>query len=81
MVPGASQNTQSVVHCNGEEVNFVASGCSLGWEDPLEEGLATPSSIVAWRIPWTEEPGRLWSLGLQRVGHDQSDLAHTHGEF
>ena len=79
MVPGASQNTQSVVHWNGEEVKFVAS--SLGWEGPLEEGLATPSSIVAWRIPWTEEPGRLRSLGLQRSGHDQSDLAHTHGEF
>ena len=34
---------------------------SLGWEDPLEEGMATHSSILAWRIPWTEEPGRLWS--------------------
>ena len=36
---------------------------SLGWEDPLEEGTATPSSILAWRIPWTEEPGRLQSMG------------------
>ena len=36
---------------------------SLGWEDPLEEGLATHSSILAWRIPWTEEPGRLQSMG------------------
>ena len=43
---------------------------SLGQEDPLEEGMATHSSIIAWRIPWTEEPGRLWSTGLQRVGHD-----------
>ena len=44
---------------------------SLGWEDPLvEKGMATHSSILAWRIPWTEEPGRLWSIGLQRVGHD-----------
>ena len=42
----------------------------LGWEDPLEKGMATPSNILAWRIPWTEEPGRLWSMGLQRVGHD-----------
>ena len=42
---------------------------SLGWEDPLEEGMATYSSILAWRIPWTEEPGGLQSLGLQRVGH------------
>ena len=38
---------------------------SLGWEDPLEEGMATHSSILAWRIPWTEEPGRLQSMGLQ----------------
>ena len=43
---------------------------SLGWEDPLEEGLATHSSILAWRIPWTEEPGRLQSMWSQRVGHD-----------
>ena len=39
----------------------------LGWEDPLEEGLATHSSTLAWKIPWTEEPGRLQSMGLQRV--------------
>ena len=43
---------------------------SLGWEDPLEEGMATHSSILDWRIPWTEEPGELRSMGLQRVGHD-----------
>ena len=43
---------------------------SLGWEDPLEKGKATHSSILVWRIPWTEEPGRLQSMGLQRVGHD-----------
>ena len=43
---------------------------SLGWEDPLEEGKATHSSTLAWRIPWTEEPGRLQSIGLHRVGHD-----------
>ena len=42
---------------------------SLGWEDPLEEGMATHSSILAWRIPWTEEPGGLQSMGSQRVGH------------
>ena len=42
----------------------------LGWEDPLEEGMATHSSILAWRIPWTEEPGGLRSMGSQRVGHD-----------
>ena len=43
---------------------------SLGQEDPLEKGMATHSSILAWRIPWTEEPGRLQSLGSLRVGHD-----------
>ena len=43
---------------------------SLGWENPLEKEMATYSSILAWRIPWTEEPGRLQSTGLQRVGHD-----------
>ena len=43
---------------------------SLDWEDPLEEGMATHSSVLAWRIPWTEEPGGLQSMGLQRVGHD-----------
>ena len=43
---------------------------SLGWEDPLEKEMATHSSTLAWKIPWTEEPGRLQSMGLQRVGHD-----------
>ena len=43
---------------------------SLGREDPLEEGIATHSSILAWRIPWTEEPGGLQSIGSQRIGHD-----------
>ena len=42
---------------------------SLGREDPLEKGMATHSSILAWRIPWTEEPGGLQSMGLQRVGY------------
>ena len=43
---------------------------SLGWEDPLEEEMATYSRIVAWKIPWTGEPGRLQSMGSQRVRHD-----------
>ena len=43
---------------------------SLGQEDPLEKGMATHSSILAWRIPWTEELGRLQSMGCPRVGHD-----------
>ena len=42
---------------------------SLGQEDPLEKGMATHSSILAWRSPWTEEPGGLWSIGSQIVGH------------
>ena len=51
---------------------------SLIWEDPLEEGMATHSSILAWRIPWIEEFGGLQSIGSQRVGHDWSDLACMH---
>ena len=43
---------------------------SLDWEDPLEEGMETPSSTLAWRIPWTEEHGGLQSMVLQRIGHD-----------
>ena len=43
---------------------------SLGWKDPLEKGMTTHSSILVWRIPWTEEPGRLQSMGSLRVGHD-----------
>ena len=46
----------------------------LGWEDLLEKGMATHSSILAWRIPWTEKPGGLQSLGSQRVGHDSETL-------
>ena len=42
----------------------------LGWEDLVEEDMATHCRILAWRIPWTEEPGGLWSIGLQRLGHD-----------
>ena len=50
---------------------------SLGWEDPLEKGMATHSSILVWRIPWTKEPGRLQSMRSQRVRHDWGDLAST----
>ena len=54
---------------------------SLDWEDPLEKGLATLSSILACRIPWTEEPGGLQSLGSQRVGHDWVTNTFTfHGD-
>ena len=43
---------------------------SLGWEDPVEKEMATHSSVLAWKIPWTAEPGRLLSMGSQRVRHD-----------
>ena len=43
---------------------------SLGQEDPLEERMATPSSVLAWRVPWTEEPGGLQSMGSQKGGHE-----------
>ena len=51
--------------------------CSLGQEDPLEEGMVTHSNILVWRIPWTEEPGRLQCIGLQKVRHNQSNLECT----
>ena len=61
--PGGSDGKEYV--CNVE--TWVRS---LGWEDPLEKGMATHSSILAWRIPWTEEPGGLQSMGSQRIGQD-----------
>ena len=62
-VPGGSavENTPAVLE------TWVRS---LAWEDPLEEGMTTHSSILAWRIPWTEEPGGLQSMRSQRVRHD-----------
>ena len=51
---------------------------SLDWENTLEESVATHSSILAWIIPWTEEPGRLRSTGSQRVRHDWNDFTHMH---
>ena len=52
----------------GEKVALIAN--KSYWEDPLQEGMATCSSVLTWRIPWTEESGGLQSMGLQRVGHD-----------
>ena len=49
----------------------------LGWEDPLEKRMAIHSSVLAWGIPWTEEPGELQSMGLQRVGPDRVTNTHT----
>ena len=50
---------------------------SLGWEDTSEKGMVTNSSVLSWRIPWTEEPGGLLSMGLQRVPHDEATNKHT----
>ena len=54
---------------------------SLVWEDPLEKEMATHSSTLAWKIPRTEEPGRLQSMGSQRVGHEESDTSFTSLHF
>ena len=54
---------------------------SLGWEDSLEKGKVTYSCIFAWRIPWTEEPGELQSMGSQRVGHEWVTNTHTQGIY
>ena len=61
--PGGSDGKASVYNA-GDWVQ------SLGWEDPLEKEMAIHSSTIAWKIPWTEEPGRLQSMGSQRVGYD-----------
>ena len=61
--PGGSDGKASA--CNAGD-----PGSILGWEDPLEKGMATHSSILALRIPWTEEPGRLQSMESQRAGHN-----------
>ena len=63
----ASLVAQSVQSLPAMQETWVQS---LGQEDPLEEEMANYSSIIAWRIPWTEEPGRLQSMGSQRVKHD-----------
>ena len=59
-----------VLEVKNPPANAGDTSSVLGWEDPREEGMATHSSILAWRISWTEEPGRLWSIGSQTVGHD-----------
>ena len=58
---------QTVKHLSAMQETQVRS---LGWEDPLEKEMAAHSSILAWKIPWTAEPGRLPSMGSQRVGQD-----------
>ena len=69
----ASLVAQMVRHLPAMQETWVRS---LGWEDPLEKGMATHSSILAWKIPWTEESGRLQSMGSQRVGHDWVTSLH-----
>ena len=64
---GTSPVAQTVKHLPTKKETQVRS---LSEEDPLEEGVATHSNILAWRIPWTEQTGRLQSMGSQRVGHD-----------
>ena len=57
-------------------------GLIPGWEDPLKVGMATHYSILAWKIPWAEEPGGLQSIRSQRIEHDSSDLAlNAHKQF
>ena len=63
----ASLVAQMVKSLPGMQETWVQS---LGWEDPLEKGMATHSSMFAWRILWTEEPGGLQSIGVQRAGHN-----------
>ena len=64
---GSSLVAQIVKNLSAMQETWVGS---LGWEDPLEKGMATHSTILAWRIPWTEEHGELQSMGSQRVGPD-----------
>ena len=70
----ASLVTQTVKNLSAMQETQVQS---LGQEEPLEKGVATHSSILAWRIPWTEEPGGLRSMGSQRVGHDFHSLTQV----
>ena len=69
--PGGSDGKESA--CNVGD-----PGLTLGWEDTLEKELATHFSILTWRIPWTEEPVGLQSMGSQRVRHDQATKTYTH---
>ena len=61
VLPGSSDGKESIC------LQFKRPGFNLGWEDPLEEEMATHSCILAWEIPWTEDTGRLQSMGQQRI--------------
>ena len=71
----ASLAAQMVVSLSARQETWVRS---LGREDPLEKEMATRSSSLAWKIPWTEEPGRLQSMGSQRGAHDRATLLTSH---
>ena len=73
-ISGTSLVAQMVRNLPAMQETWVQS---LGWEDPLERRMATPSSILTWRITWTEEPGGLQSMGLQRVEHDWATNTHV----
>ena len=64
--PGGASSKEATCQCRRQETQVSFPG----WEDPLEEGMATHSNILAWGIPWMEEPGGLQSMGLQRVRHN-----------
>ena len=70
--PREKQETSSLVAQTVKQLTAMQETRvrSLGWKDPLEQEMAANSSILAWEIPWTAEPGRLQSMGSQRVGHD-----------
>ena len=78
MIPRASQVGLVVRNLPANAEDKRDAVLILGWEDPLKDDMATHSSILGWRIPGTEKPGGLQSIGSQRVGHDGSDLAHVH---
>jgi len=72
--PGGTSSKEPTYQCRKPKRQVW----SLGQEDPLEEGMATHSNILAWRIPWIKEPGGLQSIRSHRVLHDWRDLAHMH---
>ena len=71
---GASLVAQPQRTCLPKQETWEMGVRSLGQEDPLEKGMATHSNILVWEIPWSEEPGRLQSVGFARVGHDLASI-------
>ena len=79
-LPSEPRGKLQRIHLPMQEVREMQIS-SLGQEDPLVEEMATLSSILAWKVPWTEQTGGLWSVGLQRVRHNWSNLAHMHAKW